>query len=156
MTPSWRDLDVLARTVWGEARGESEQGRVAVAHVALNRARIAAAGKRRKLFGDGTVAGACLAAKQFSCWNPGAPCAPGLLGRAATPPGGRAIIIGLSADDAGYQEALWAALSAALGKIPDPTGGSTHYHAYHVSPSWAAGHVPACAIGRHKFYNDVN
>ena len=30
---AWRDIDILARTLWGEARGEPELGRVAVAHV---------------------------------------------------------------------------------------------------------------------------
>ncbi|CAF0809757.1 unnamed protein product, partial [Didymodactylos carnosus] len=31
------EIDVLTRTVWGEARGESEEGQAAVAHVILNR-----------------------------------------------------------------------------------------------------------------------
>ncbi len=38
MTP--RDLDIVAKTVWGEARGEGRKGMQAVAEVILNRAKM--------------------------------------------------------------------------------------------------------------------
>src|SRR5512134_3045692 len=62
------DLSVMARTVYGEARGEPHEGRLAVAHVILNRARAGG------WFGAG-VSEVCL---QFSCWNPGDPNRPRL------------------------------------------------------------------------------
>ena len=34
-------IDVLARTIWGEARGEPLRGQEAVAHVVLNRRNVA-------------------------------------------------------------------------------------------------------------------
>ncbi len=39
MTVTTRDIDILARTVYGEARGESELDKLAVAWVVVNRAR---------------------------------------------------------------------------------------------------------------------
>ena len=65
------DIDTLARTIYGEARGESRQGKIAVACVILNRV------KRKKMCGwreingykVATVAATCLKPWQFSCWN---------------------------------------------------------------------------------------
>ena len=39
MTVTTRDIDILVRTVYGEARGESALGKLAVAWVVVNRAR---------------------------------------------------------------------------------------------------------------------
>ena len=69
------DIDTVARTIWGEARGEPIEGQQAVASVIGNRANIAAAweahhGVPHPLYGDGHLASACLAhhggAYQFS------------------------------------------------------------------------------------------
>lgn len=49
-------------TIWGEARGESQLGKVAVAEVIRNR-------MVRRLCSDGTVAGTVLWPFQFSAWN---------------------------------------------------------------------------------------
>ncbi|MBC8157732.1 MAG: cell wall hydrolase, partial [Alphaproteobacteria bacterium] len=56
------ELDIMARTVWGEARGEDEIGKIAVAHVIKNRA------KHPKWWGK-TIMEVCLKPWQFSCWN---------------------------------------------------------------------------------------
>jgi spore germination cell wall hydrolase CwlJ-like protein len=53
--------DVLAKTIYAEARGESYEGKIAVASVIYNRAK----GNVEKM--DDV----CLARKQFSCWNDG-------------------------------------------------------------------------------------
>ena len=60
------DIDTLARTLYGEARGESHTGKIAVANVVMNRVALAS---KHPHFGDGTAAGACKAPWQFSCWN---------------------------------------------------------------------------------------
>jgi N-acetylmuramoyl-L-alanine amidase len=70
-----QDIDVVARTLYGEARGEGKQGMIAVACVIVTRAMIAAEyvdanGKPHPLFGDGSLASACQAPLQFSCWDP--------------------------------------------------------------------------------------
>ena len=55
------DLDILALTVYGEARNQPIEGQVAVANVILNRL------ESRQWGSD--IKSVCLARKQFSCWN---------------------------------------------------------------------------------------
>ena len=57
------DIDIVARTLFGEARGEGPLGMRAVAHVIRNRV-------RDKRWRD-TYAEVCLRSKQFSAWNRG-------------------------------------------------------------------------------------
>src|SRR3546814_13540556 len=64
-------IDVLARTVWGEARGESVRGMEAVASVVVNRVRRAIA--RGGYWWGNDVVGVCLRPCQFSCWADGDP-----------------------------------------------------------------------------------
>ena len=133
------DIDVwtLARTIYGEARGEPREGRIAVAWVILNRTR-----KRRR---GRTIVEVCHAPAQFSCWN-----------RSAL---GRAKIESLTLDNDPERPALLHCLEATLavlcGREGDPTGGATHYHAHDVRPSWARGREPSARIGRHSFYSDI-
>ena len=56
------DLMIMAKTIWGEARGESYSGQVAVAWVIRNRA------ERGGWWGN-TIREVCLKDQQFSCWN---------------------------------------------------------------------------------------
>ena len=61
------EVDVLARTIWGEARGEGKEGMEAVASVILNRTEIA---KRLDGYWWGnTIIQVCQKPYQFSCWN---------------------------------------------------------------------------------------
>ena len=57
-----QDIDVLARTIYLEARGETHEGRIAVAHVIKERTE--AKGRWKD-----TVLEVCLQPWQFSCWN---------------------------------------------------------------------------------------
>lgn len=129
-----RELDILARTVFGEARGETRLGRIAVAHVILNRA------AQGGWWGD-TVITVCLKPMQFSCWNDSDP--------------NRVLLLEADFENAIYRECYEAALIAYNGNEADPTGGACHYHALHVSPAWAKDR-PFITIGRHKFYKDIN
>ncbi len=125
----------LARTVYGEARGETFEGKVAVAHVIINRFRSA------KWFAGDTLAATCLKSKQFSSWNDGDP--------------NRALMMDAVLTEKVFAECLYAALGALLGRTHDPTGGATHYHTSAVHPDWAKGHTSVATIGAHLFYRDV-
>ena len=65
MTVTEKDLDILARTLWGEARGESLAGQIAVAWTIRNRVND---GNAKSWWGEGYV-GVCQKPYQFSCWN---------------------------------------------------------------------------------------
>jgi cell wall hydrolase len=154
-----RDADVLARTVFGEARGESDLGRLAVAWVCRNRAVIAgrfvaAHGHPHPLFGDGTVAGACERSNvtrdgrrvwQFSCWDP------------ADPNCAKLLALDLTGEAA--RPSRWAATTALERTAPDPSNGATHYHTAMAPrdgidwpPYWAVGQTVVATVGSHVFY----
>ena len=136
--------DILARTLWGEARGEGWAGMQAVAHVVYNR--VAA----RSWWGRDVVA-VCRKPWQFSCWNVNDP--------------NSSRLRSLSAADGLFNLALEAARSVAAAELAgtrrqpgaDPTDGATHYYAPHAvaTPKWARGRQPCARIGRHLFFRGV-
>lgn len=148
------DTDVLvgALTIYGEARGSTQQDRVAVAHTILNRMRA------RRWWGTGvspfenhTMAAVCLKPFQFSCWNAGDPNYAQLTRlreqyrKAIQDPVARAC--------------LKALIDAADGWLPDPTGGATHYitSALHKSgkgPVWSQGREYV-EIGAHRYFSGI-
>ncbi|RYE62086.1 MAG: cell wall hydrolase, partial [Oxalobacteraceae bacterium] len=81
MNVTEQDRDVLARTVWGEARGEGINGMVAVAWTIRNRVEDA---KDRSWWGEG-YSGVCQRPYQFSCWNSNDPNYPYLCGAKQIP-----------------------------------------------------------------------
>lgn len=133
-------VDVLARTLYGEARGESVRGKEAVAAVVVNRVARAEAHGGRWWWG-GDVVSVCLKPWQFSAWNPGDP--------------NRATILAVTAENKTFASCLRIARRAVAGTLADPTGGATHYHALTVHPPWAWRHTPCAQIGNHLFYDDV-
>src|SRR5688572_17412765 len=63
------DVDAMARTLYGEARGEPEAGQIAVAWVIRNRVTTDLRGdKKPDWWGEG-VQGVCVNPSQFSCWR---------------------------------------------------------------------------------------
>lgn len=133
-------VDVLARTLWGEARGETVRGIEAVAAVVVNRVRAARAPGGPRWWGVDIVS-VCRAPFQFSCWNKNDP--------------NRAKLLAVTEADPVFAICRRIAARAVSGALPDPTGGATHYHARSILPRWAEG-KPACAeIGRHLFYRDI-
>ena len=121
--------DYLARTIYGEARGEGIKGMQAVANVVMNR--VKAGG-----WYGASVKDVVLKPKQFSCWNENDP--------------NRAII--LAANDAQLAQARSIAEQAIAGTLPDITGGATNYHAKSITPYWAASMTKTATIGNHVFY----
>ena len=133
------DLDTLAKTIYGEARSESFDGKLAVAFVVVNRSKLRGISPRE----------VCLQPWQFSCWNLVDPNLP--------------VLAKISAEDPGLLVCMAAALTALTHAVTDPTGGATNYHtvAKPVSvanwpPSWANAStmVPTTRIGAHQFYRE--
>ena len=118
-----RDTDILARTIYGEARGESISGQEAIASVILNR--VAFAKRRGRYWWGNTIAGVCLAPWQFSCWNENDP--------------NRKIIERADDADIGFCICKRIALRAASGLLEDRTSGATHYHTRSLRPKWSVG-----------------
>ncbi|MDR0968421.1 MAG: cell wall hydrolase, partial [Holosporaceae bacterium] len=116
---SKRDLDVLARTIYGEGRGELYKfglaALIAIANVVVNR--------KRKNFAK-TVAEACLAPYQFSCWNASDP--------------NYSKIKNVDAREAVFKVCFEVAKNVLLEKWPDITDGCDHYHERTIKPFWAA------------------
>ena len=130
------EIDTLARTIWGEARGEGNVGMQAVANVVLNRAAIAQ--EQGKFWWGNNIIQICQKPYQFSCWN-------------RSDPNFRKL---QEVDESNlyFATAMRIARRAALGALEDITGSATHYHAAGVEPYWAKKQKPTAVIGRHIFY----
>jgi spore germination cell wall hydrolase CwlJ-like protein len=140
MTATERDCDILARTLWGEARGESLAGQIAVAWTIRNRVND---GKAKSWWGEG-YAGVCQKPYQFSCWNRNDPNYVYLSGAKPIP-------------FREFAQAQIAADQVLAGKVPDPTGGATHYYATTMPkpPVWIKDAKQTLKLGRHIFFKDV-
>jgi spore germination cell wall hydrolase CwlJ-like protein len=126
---------IVAQTLWGEARGEGEEGMHAVGSVILNRL-------RRSWRGAATAADVCRAYKQFSCWNENDP--------------NRRQLDRISREpDAPYHQAAQIARLVVARTLPDITLRATHYCVAGLRPPWVEGQSPCVVIGRHAFYNDI-
>jgi len=131
-----RDIDILARTIWGEARGEGRQGMEAVADVVMNRFHSTA------WYTAPTVAGVAMKKFQFSAWNPNDP--------------NYDKLINVTTKNPDFALALEIAREAINGKLQDNTGGATHYYADTINPpSWTQGAVQTAQIGNHIFFKGV-
>ncbi len=129
-----QDVDILARTLWGEARGEGSTGMQAVANVIINRVDDGR-------FGDGII-GVCQKPYQFSSWNANDP--------------NRARLLSVTAADPQFSQALQIAQYAASGQLQDLTGGALYYYATSISePAWAADLPVTAQIGQHIFMVDA-
>lgn len=133
------EIDVLARTIFGEARGEPVEGMEAVANVVLNRVHISQ--KKGRYWWGNNIIGVCQKPYQFSAWNKNDPS----YQRLTT----------VTDKNIHFATALRIARRAVIGALPDCTNGATHYHADYVSPYWARGEAPVKTIGRHIFYKLV-
>lgn len=125
------EIYTLARTAWGEARGEGEYGMQAVINVVMNRV------KKGGWWGT-TVSEVCKKSKQFSCWNKDDP--------------NYKKIQEVTTQNREFATAVWLAEQAITGKLTDITGGATNYHATSVNPYWAKSMTMTAQIGSHVFY----
>ena len=125
------EIECLALNIYHEARGEPDEGKVAVGHVVLNRVAderfpdgvcdvIRQGGERKRL--------RC----QFTWWCDG---------RSDEPE-----------DLEAWDQSKRLALSVFWGFADDPTEGALWYHASYVKPVWRKKLVEAAKIGSHHFY----
>jgi N-acetylmuramoyl-L-alanine amidase len=133
------EIDVLARTLWGEARSEGTAGMEAVAAVVLNRVKTAKA--LGGYWWGNDIIQVCQKPYQFSCWNRSDPSYKKL--------------IEVTENNIYFRTALRISRRAVAGVLKDHTGGATHYHADYVNPYWAEGENSTTTIGRHIFYKLV-
>ena len=139
---------LLALTAYGEAASEGTEGMMAVINVVLNRM------KDLTQFGDSSILAqtgsayhaVVLKAKQFSVFN------------ASDPGRSRLESLAASFNSAVLTNKVLAnaydiAKMAIQGMLSDNTGGSTHYHATSVMPSWASTIPLIGQIGNHIFYS---
>jgi N-acetylmuramoyl-L-alanine amidase len=139
--PTQADFDTLARTLWGEARGEGRAGMEAVAAVILNRQAVALKRPgRRAQFGGPDVAGICRARLQFSCWN-------------VDDPNYKWLVAPTIAGES-FELARSVAIAALNGQLLDATGGADHYCVSRIAgqTAWAKGRKPTAVIGGHSFF----
>ncbi|MBQ0946388.1 cell wall hydrolase [Ideonella sp. 4Y16] len=129
-------LDILARTIWGEARGGNKELREAIAAVVANRANLASTAGRSVL-GE-TVEEVCLKAWQFPAWTPGNP--------------NRGPMIAVDERDPIFIESRDIARRLLAGELVDRVSGATHFHFEGIQPAWARGHQPVARIDKLLFY----
>jgi spore germination cell wall hydrolase CwlJ-like protein len=135
------ELDTLARTIWGESRGEPIMGQAGVAWVVMNRVRAAHADKAHFGWWGDSVQRVCLSPSQFSCWLFSDPNLDKM----------KAAHIG----QASFARAFGIACLVVAGDIADPTADSTHYYAATIpAPKWTEGMSPRATIGNHHFFRE--
>lgn len=129
------DVLVMAQTIWGEARGETNEGKYAIAHVIKNRF------DSKKWFSADTLEGVCKKKWQFSCWNDGDP--------------NKEKMEQLTHGD--IKDFVDIANNVLNGHHDSNVGKSTHYYADYIKePDWAEGKTPITKIGVHHFYEDID
>jgi len=138
------DRDVLALTLWGEARGEGLAGQVAVAWTIRNRVEMDLSNDGKPDWWGEGYTDVCRKAWQFSCWNSSDPNFPYLVGEKPIPA-------------AQMRIARQAATAVIEGQLPDPTKGATHYFATALTqpPKWAGKSKQTLVLGRHVFFKEV-
>ena len=137
-TDIFTELEIFARTLYGEARGEGLCGMAAVASTVLNRV-------KNPCWWGSDIRSVCLKAYQYSCWLPKDP--------------NRAILLSKLDTDASYSKCLIVASLAMKGLLVDSTQGATHYFDKRLPveawPDWAAGIEPCLILGHHMFYKNI-
>ena len=131
---SWMSdpVQVGARTAWGEARGEGNNGMAAVLCVGRNRA-------SRPAWWGHDLCSVFLHPWQFSCWNASDVNLPKLLT--------------VTDMDAQFREATALAQALVGGHLTDMTKGADHYYdTRSTRPAWASSQFYCCTIGHHAFY----
>lgn len=135
------DIEVAARTIYGEARNQPDEGMQAVAWVLVNRLHA-----KRWYSGQTLAETAMFCVKgsqyhQFSCWNTDDPNLP--------------IMLRISDNSPILDKCRNFVQGALAGTNDDPTKGATHYKRVGTNAAWASGQTPVVTIGDHEFYRGI-
>lgn len=134
------DLEALALTIYGEARGEPIEGQIAVASVIRNR-----------ITDKTSYYQVCLAKNQFSCWNPQDP------NKVILDEMIQQMIAGQVINDLQFNQCLWIAQGTIKGSLMDNTKGAKNYLTSRLydstSVSWAKNPIHPIKIGNQVFFN---
>lgn len=135
----------LAVMVYGEARGESKEGKVAVAYTAMNRA------------AKKSLCQVVLAPKQYSIFNNNPALRAAALSLHVEP------IQKNEIDQKSWQKSVEVAAAVMRKQLPDPTKGATHYLAPKLMaklgykyPRWSKEYKMVAMIDNHRFYKPVD
>ena len=154
--PDCADLDILAKTIYGEARGESRLGQEAVAGVVINRWKSGKWFNGYDTNNDGmeSIAEVCQQIvrgskyHQFSCWNADNP--------------GLAEMNACNLYNAPFMVCMEVALAViaqsgdARWTWRDKSNGATHYYSdWITAPAWAQDQKPCVIIGHHLFFRNI-
>lgn len=134
------DLGLLALVIWREARGEPPEGKLAVAHVVMERTRRPNyRDSKGYTWGDGTVLSALFSPWQFS---------------SVTDPKDPQLTR-WPKDDLVWDDCVSAATWALLGMKPHPMPGADSYHDVSIPEpkAWEQEKTFVGQIGRLKFYH---
>jgi len=130
----WSDLELLAGTIYGEARGETTRGKQAVGLTIKTRA------THPSWWGSGWR-GVMLQKAQFTCWNDH---------------NAAAIVAGKEANNHAWQDCYRVAQQIYSGQVVDVglSLSPTHYCAKSIRPYWVKSLQFIETIGGHNFYHD--
>ncbi|MBR1479475.1 MAG: cell wall hydrolase [Alphaproteobacteria bacterium] len=131
-----RDIEIMAKTIYGEARGEYARANggmnalIAIGNVIMN----------RSLEAEVSIADVCLRPRQFSCWN-------------RDDPNSR-LLERVTMDNPMYRICYVIATRIICGEIDDITNGASHYYSrsLKIPPYWARHKTPLATIGNHIFF----
>lgn len=140
MTSKNYDLEVFARTLYGESEPNNFDDAEAIASVVMNRVKL-------RNWPDSPSA-VCLQPWQFSCNNPGDP--------------NKERIAKVTKSDKWFVQCLKIAQDAIDGNLQDPTHRSTHYYATYIKrPKWAKEKIHVYEVkhrrgGAHVYFNNID
>ena len=126
---------LLQCLIWGEARGESIEGKVGVAWVVKNRVEV-----KPRIHRDWKEV--ILKRKQFSCFNDGDPNLDKILEQ----------YVPLRVLDPVWRLCRFLAHGVIYNWVEDNTKGANHYCVIGTDPYWAEGVEPVAVIDSHEFY----
>ena len=139
------EILVIALTLWGEARGEPQAGKEAVAAVIWNRAQA-----QRKL-----PAPICLQPYQFSCWDHGG-ADPEIAAKRLM--SDVLMALGNNIDKKEWEACFKLAMTIYVAQTQpekfEPAGPWTHFHSATSTPGWAAKMVDRVMIGKQVFMRE--
>lgn len=136
-------VDVLARTIWGEAQFEDREVMRAIANTILNRVAVAKA--QGTYWWGNDVISVCQKPYQFACWN------------RSSPKYKEMLAVGRESGSMPFTRALSIARNALNGGMEDQTKGATHYYVTGgFTPPYAGDARNKVQIGRFTFCRIYN